>query len=104
MTTAKPKSLAKAREQRQKAQQPSVVAVSNDRADAPVKRSKKPYEEVHITVYAPIDAKTALEELCIALKRERGRKVTLRELAFEAYNDVLKKHGKAPIFPDEGEK
>lgn len=99
-----PKSLAKAREQREKERKPAPTApVANDRTDAPAKRSKKPYDETHITVYAPVEAKTALEELCLALKRERGKKVTLRDLAFEAYNDVLKKHGKPPIFPNEGE-
>lgn len=100
------KSLAKLKAQRQQtqgSQAPEAGRAGNqDSAATPAHRRKKPYDEVHITVYGPIEGKTALEELCIARKKELGRKVTLRELAFEAFNDILKKYGKPPIFPDEG--
>ena len=99
------KSLAKLREQRQQAHEaPAATLPANSAAERvpAARRSAKKKDEVHITVYGPIEGKTALEELCLARKKELGRKVTLRELAFEAFNDILKKYGKAPIFPDGG--
>ena len=98
------KSLAKLKEQRRQAHESPTPAIESTAADRvpTVRRSGKKKDEIHITVYGPIAGKTALEELCIARKKELGRKVTLRELAFEAFNDILKKYGKAPIFPDGG--
>jgi predicted transcriptional regulator len=98
------KSLAKLKEQRRQAHEGPASATESSAVEhvPAARRSSKKKDEVHITVYGPIAGKTALEELCIARKKELGRKVTLRELAFEAFNDILKKYGKAPIFPNGG--
>lgn len=94
---AKKPSLAAVLEKNEKTEDTSaVVEVSKKtpltkRNTAPKKSSRD--GQTNIAAWFPIRVKFQLEELCLKKSRELGRKVTLRELQAECYNDLFKKYG-----------
>ena len=85
----------------------TVTALSQDQAEPlpeerPTRQTRAQKGRIgktNFTAYGPPEAKYALEEIALQRKRDLGRRVTLEELMFEAFNDFLMKSGKPALFP-----
>ena len=74
--------------------------VSNDQTETPKAKSPSSRADmVNVSGWFPKTVKFELEELRLALSRERGRKVTLQEVLAEGLNDLFKKYGRPELAP-----
>lgn len=77
----------------------SAAPASTKTPKASVAVDAKRAGEVNVAAWFPPAVKYGLQELALERSRVIGRKVTLRELMAEAFNDLFKKYGKAEVAP-----
>jgi len=59
--------------------------------------------QVNFAAWGPPEGKYAFEEIALQRKRSLGRRVSLQELMYEAFNDFLMKEGRPALFPSKEE-
>ena len=69
----------------------------------PTTRKSSREGQVNISAWFDAPVKYALEELRLERQKALGRRVTLQEIAAEAYNDLFKKYGMPEVAPTKGQ-
>lgn len=80
---------------------PASPAPANETAAKPTSRAggRSEGKGELIQAFFPKVVREALEDLQIARKRATGKRVTLKDLMAEAFNDLFKKYGMPEVAP-----